>query len=127
MAEVQTFFLFCPSCGKRFHIKLVGKKLVDSKRETYEQKQFVMGGNSNPMTYGYRGDMGRLMLEENIPVTVGIEDFQYSYKCKHCGHEWTENRAERRKVGGMDPMKGHGEKSEANPDVAPWSQKPRSL
>jgi ribosomal protein L44E len=94
MSEVKTFFRFCPSCGKRFHIKLVSKKLVDSKRETSEQKQSVRGYG----TYGYRGGMGPLVVEENIPVTVDVEDFQYSYKCKHCGHEWTENRVERQKV-----------------------------
>ena len=105
MSEVETFFRFCPSCGKRFHIKLVGTKLVDSKRETFEQEQVqsVMGENPNlmnyPLNYGYRAGMGPLMVEENIPVTVNVEDFQYSYKCKHCGHEWTENRVKREKVG----------------------------
>jgi hypothetical protein len=93
VSEVKTFFRFCPSCGKRFHIKLVGKELVDSKRETFNQKEFVRGGNTNPMTYGYRGGMGPLVVEEDIPVTVDIEDFRYSYKCKHCGHEWTETHA----------------------------------
>ena len=103
MSEVETFFRFCPSCGKRFHIKLVSKKLVDSKRETSEETQVVMGGNANsmnyPLNYGYRAGMNPLMVEENIPVTVNVEDFQYSYKCKHCGHEWTENRVESKKVG----------------------------
>jgi len=103
MSEVETFFRFCPSCGKRFHIKLISKKLVDSKRETSEETQVVMGGDPNPMNYplnyGYRAGMNPLMVEENIPVTVNVEDFQYSYKCKHCGHEWTENRVESKKVG----------------------------
>ena len=38
-----------------------------------------------------------VIVEENIPITIEIEDFQYSYKCKHCGHEWIENRVERKK------------------------------
>ena len=101
MSEVETFFRFCPSCGKRFHIKLIGKKLVDSKRETSDQKRDVMTGSASQMSYeamSYRGGMP-LMVEESIPVTVDVEDFQYSYKCKHCGHEWTENRVERQMVG----------------------------
>jgi DNA-directed RNA polymerase subunit RPC12/RpoP len=99
MSEVEAFFRFCPSCGKRFHIKLVSKKMVDSKRETSDQKRSVTGGNQNPIQYGYRGGMGPVIVEENIPVTLDIEDFQYSYKCKHCGHEWTENRVENHRVG----------------------------
>lgn len=97
MSEVETFFRFCPGCGKRFHIKLVSKKLVDLKRDTFEQEL--------PMTrglIGYRGSgvapfMAPLMVTEKIPITVDVEDFQYSYKCKHCGHEWTENRVESHK------------------------------
>jgi DNA-directed RNA polymerase subunit RPC12/RpoP len=101
MAEVETFFRFCPSCGKRFHIRLLSKKLVDSKRETFDQKRVVTGGNPNPMSYGRAGGMASypLTLEVNVPITVYVEDFQFSYKCKHCGHEWTENRVERHNVG----------------------------
>lgn len=101
MSEVDAFFRFCPGCGKRFHIKLVSKKLVDSKRETFEQKRAVVMGRM-PLQLGPRagGFLGNsTILEEGVPVTVDVEDFQYSYKCKHCGHEWTENRVERQKVG----------------------------
>jgi hypothetical protein len=96
MSEVETFFRFCPSCGRRFHIKLVSKKLVDTKRETTEQSE-VMPGGLNPMAVGFRGSMLPLVVEENVPVTVEVEDFEYSYKCKHCGHQWTENRVELQK------------------------------
>ncbi len=99
MSEVETFFRFCPSCGKRFHIKLVSKKLVDLKRDTFEQQQTM-----TPLTrgaIGYRGSvapvMAPLLVMEKVPITVDVEDFQYSYKCKHCGHEWTENRVESHK------------------------------
>jgi hypothetical protein len=83
--------------GKRFHIKLVSKKLVDTNRETSEQKRFVTTGV--PVVVGYRGRgmVAPRMLEENVPITIDVEDFQYSYKCKHCGHEWTEAHVESHK------------------------------
>ena len=34
---------------------------------------------------------------EGKPIVVDVEQFQYSYKCKHCGHEWTEKHVERHK------------------------------
>lgn len=95
MSEIETFFRFCPSCGKRFHIKLVGKKLTDFQRETFEQKRVIrIGGMQMPPRGGY---INPTFVEENVPVTVNVEDFQYSYKCKHCGHEWTENHTETEK------------------------------
>jgi DNA-directed RNA polymerase subunit RPC12/RpoP len=98
MSEVKDLFRICPTCGRRFHIKLISKKLVDDRKDVEEIKQAMI----SPMPMGYtRGSMptSPIIVEENIPVTIEIEDFQYSYKCKHCGHEWTENHAEERKAG----------------------------
>jgi len=33
------------------------------------------------------------------PTIVDVEEFQYNYKCKHCGHEWSEKRIEEHKEG----------------------------
>jgi hypothetical protein len=35
-----------------------------------------------------------LVVEEGEPVTIDIEEFQYAYKCKHCGHSWSEKHVE---------------------------------
>jgi DNA-directed RNA polymerase subunit RPC12/RpoP len=84
--DIKTFFRHCPSCGRRFEIKIVGKKLVDSK--AIEEK----GGN-RPVVVGGLG-FGRApivtMVQEGMPSIVEVDDFQYRYKCKHCGHEWSE-------------------------------------
>ena len=91
MSTASEFFRHCPSCGRRFHIKLVSKKLTNERKDTEEVKQ----GMINFAATGYpRGSVpsGPVIVEENIPVTIDIEDFQYSYKCKHCGHEWFETR-----------------------------------
>jgi hypothetical protein len=31
-----------------------------------------------------------LTVAEGHPITVDTEEFQYVYKCAHCGHEWSE-------------------------------------
>lgn len=29
-----------------------------------------------------------------VPESEEIEKFRYGYKCKHCGHEWSEEAAQ---------------------------------
>ena len=36
MSEVKTFFRHCPSCGRRFHIRVVSKQLLQMDREDEE-------------------------------------------------------------------------------------------
>ena len=86
------FFRHCPECGRRFHIKLENKKLVNLKRTSRPQTeaQLLPSGSR----YGAR--MG-ITVYEGKPIVVDVEEFQYSYKCKHCGHEWTEKHIERHK------------------------------
>ena len=79
MSEITTFFRHCPSCGRRFEIRLVGKKLVDEKQVT--QRQFY---HYNVPYYNE--------LVETVPLTIDIKEFQYAYKCRHCGHQWAEIR-----------------------------------
>lgn len=78
------FFRHCPSCGRRFHIKLVSKKMLAEHRETINEP----GGL---LVEQFRGSP-TLAVYEGGPIFVDVEEFQYSYKCKHCGHEWSENR-----------------------------------
>jgi len=35
------------------------------------------------------------VLQEGKPTVIDIEQFQYAYKCKHCGHEWSEKHVEK--------------------------------
>ncbi len=75
------FFRHCPQCGRMFHITLVDKKLGHLYKETVETGPVIV--------------RPRLVVEEGIPVTVDVEEFQYAYKCKHCGHEWYEKHYEK--------------------------------
>ncbi|HVH14686.1 MAG TPA: hypothetical protein VNA15_03070 [Candidatus Angelobacter sp.] len=76
------FFRHCPGCGRRFHIKLVDKKMVHLDREP-------IPGDPGGLSLS-RGSPILLVQESSRPIVVDIEEFQYSYKCKHCGHEWSE-------------------------------------
>ena len=74
------FFRHCPGCGRRFHIKLVEKdELGDYDTESAGPIQMVGGG-------------GVASVEEGPTMYFDIKEFAYHYKCKHCGHEWTETR-----------------------------------
>ena len=87
MSEVAEFFRICPACGRRFHIRLVSKKQVDDEKVTEETSKPTM--NANPGRYSMI-PIAPIVVDEDVPITVDVEDFQYSYKCKHCGHEWSE-------------------------------------
>jgi C4-type Zn-finger protein len=88
MSSIKTFFRHCPSCGRRFEIRLVEKKeissediLEDDKRPT-PTGRFVTGSYT-PMP---------ITLQDDVPVMVDVKDFRYTYRCKHCGHQWSEVR-----------------------------------
>ena len=87
-----TFFRHCPACGKRFEIRLVKKEL--EKDEAHPED---IPRASAPNLTGPAAGMGAftfvpVVLDENMPSMVDNEEFDYTYKCKHCGHTWTEVR-----------------------------------
>ena len=84
MSGARTFFRHCPSCGRRFEIRLVSKKAVDLGGFEENAERVEVPG------YGLR--VPPIPVQENVPTVVDVEDFQYTYKCKHCGHEWSEVR-----------------------------------
>ena len=80
------FFRHCPGCGRRFHIKLVDKKLTHLERES------IPGDLGSLSVSQFRGSPVLLVQESSRPIIVDVEEFQYAYKCNHCGHEWSEKR-----------------------------------
>ena len=87
------FFRHCPGCGRRFHIKLVEKDELASYDTESEGPIQIVGGRS----VAYVG--------EGPTMYFDIKEFAYHYKCKHCGHEWTENRQEDKPIEvDMDPI-----------------------
>jgi len=109
MSRVTTFFRHCPACGRRFEVRLVGKNLVSNERDTYPTRsppttsegsstwahmaaRTGLGGNvtrASQVVWDVHSEPGK-----EVEVTVGRKGFEYAYKCKHCGHQWTEKRSE---------------------------------
>ena len=100
MSEIKTFFRHCPSCGRRFEIRLESKKLVKEERVTTMLNQSESSVRSSfisgPATATGAGSAPPLLVGGETPITVDVDSFQYTYKCKHCGHEWSEVRQEER-------------------------------
>ena len=70
-------------------MKLVDKRLVkDNLRVvTVDRERSPSPGFGG---FGGLAANGPLLVGEDIPLTVDVKDFQYDYKCKHCGHVWSE-------------------------------------
>ena len=89
MSDFETLFRRCPSCGKRFEIRITGKRLV--KEETVEREAPELTGLPS---YGLYAGMQLTPVSEDRPVIVDVKEFQYAYLCKHCGHRWYEIKEE---------------------------------
>lgn len=96
VSDVRTLFRFCPGCGKRFEVRLQSKKLLD---ERVEQTEITRDTGSLGIGLGQPGyAMSQpVIVEEKVPITIDVEEFQYTYRCKHCGHVWSEMHAVQRK------------------------------
>jgi transcription elongation factor Elf1 len=90
MSELTTFFRHCPSCGRRFEIRLIGKKVVGERHETGERPFSYVPYNPSRSFPPYSANYNE--VTESVPLTVDIKEFQYAYSCKHCGHRWSEIR-----------------------------------
>ncbi len=95
------FFRHCPECGRRFHIKLESKRLVTEHRESMPGRRAAKCGVVRSGSMGSRGSLTSsftpISVAEGKPIIVDIEEFQYAYKCDHCGHEWSEEHLESRR------------------------------
>jgi hypothetical protein len=90
VSEIKTFFRHCPSCGRRFHIQLVGRKLVEE--DTINERETSTEAEMDSSLIHSTSSVTQ--LGEGPPVLVDVKDFQYMYKCKHCGHGWSEKHEE---------------------------------
>jgi predicted RNA-binding Zn-ribbon protein involved in translation (DUF1610 family) len=99
MSGVRTFFRHCPSCGRRFEVRLVRKESLGQE----DLPETITKATGRYTTPGYINP-APVLLTEDEPVVVDIEEFQYTYKCKHCGHEWSEVRQTEHK---FDAPKGY--------------------
>jgi hypothetical protein len=104
-SEIHRFFRHCPACGRRFEISLVSKSLVretvtngeeESPSPTAMQDQVAPSSTpirSSSFTSIYPGGYS-ILNEEKQPIVIDTKEFQYSYRCHHCGHMWSEHRVQ---------------------------------
>lgn len=95
MSGAKEFFRHCPACGHRFHIKIVGEKLVGERTTTREPTET----SGSPVPFGQFGPQGTGVwapdsFNDNVRITIDVKEFQYTYRCGHCGHTWSEEREE---------------------------------
>ena len=99
----MTFFRHCPSCGRRFEIRLEGKNLTSTERDTYPTTRAGTGSLTRMAAHSGLGNVkgdnqlvwdSHVAPEQRVQVTVERKEFQYAYECKHCGHQWIEKRSE---------------------------------
>ena len=95
MPEI-TFLRFCPSCGKRFHVRVVGKELVGQEIQEGQTVEFHGGrGLGGSVKRVVAGQSGVSIVAPGVkvsPAVVDTETYRYEYKCDHCGHEWAETK-----------------------------------
>ena len=84
------FFRHCPGCGRRFHIKLEDKRRVGFDREPIPRMEHRIGGPASDL----RSMVIPVIVHDARPIVLDIEEFQYVYKCRHCGHEWSEKHVQ---------------------------------
>lgn len=100
-------FRHCPGCGRRFHVKLENVKVIRDEKKAIPTKRSLSqhtGVNTGmPSGVWMGGDRqllrpaGAAILIEGKPIIVEEKEFEYSFKCGHCGHEWTEHQQETHK------------------------------
>jgi len=111
---LSNLFKKCPSCGRRFEVKHTGEVLLKSEKQTETiQTAHALSSPTNPyLGSGYDQDRGEVadstidIQPGNASVATGTEEvtveedtYQESYKCSHCGYEWTEDRVKDKALG----------------------------
>jgi hypothetical protein len=89
MSSVSTFFRRCPQCGRRFELRITRKELEGDEENVSNVPRADLSAMGN-ITSKPPTRMTRTLMEEGVPILVYDQEFRYSYKCKHCGHEWSE-------------------------------------
>jgi DNA-directed RNA polymerase subunit RPC12/RpoP len=103
---MPTIFKKCPNCGKRFEVEHTGES-VEKKTEVVTEERLITPPSmivANSMTPLLNTPISN---PPTVKVAELIEEDEYTeaYKCKHCGHVWTEKHEE---VEDLGQVKGAG-------------------
>jgi DNA-directed RNA polymerase subunit RPC12/RpoP len=85
MSAFRTLFRHCPACGRRFEIRIVKRDVEEGDPQIEEMPPAVVDSSHGlPLPSLILDQMG------TEPVMVEEQEFNYTYRCKHCGHQWSE-------------------------------------
>ena len=94
----------CPSCGYRFHVKLVDERLLSDRKTTEpvgKDGMMIVTGAATGVWGAPRGKVWSLTPtgpQENATFTTVRKEFEDSFKCGRCGHQWSERRTDEKVV-----------------------------
>ena len=79
------FLMKCPSCGRRFDVKLLGKSLMDDERESETVSKSMLVPGARGMNVSTETP-----IQVTSVVTSQRKAYELSYECRSCGHKWSE-------------------------------------
>jgi len=82
--ETLPFEIMCPKCHRPFTKELEDKEFIGHEVVEVPEEPASLKGATRPGTW------------EPIFVKKDVSRYRYHYKCKRCGHEWTETKTEER-------------------------------
>ena len=99
MSWLGTFLRQCPSCGHRLHVRLVNERLLNDKRaaEPVGREEAVTietGGSAMGTRLWGKVHSPPMGPQEKETFTTETREFEDTYKCGRCGHQWSEKHAE---------------------------------
>jgi hypothetical protein len=82
----------CPSCGRRFVLKIDSKKLVDVQHST---ERLIRDFSTYPFSRQQSGAVqGWVDVKTTEDVPIELDEYEVTYDCRHCHHTWTEKLTE---------------------------------
>jgi DNA-directed RNA polymerase subunit M/transcription elongation factor TFIIS len=99
MSKLGTLVRTCPSCGHRFHVKFTNERVLSDKKTTEPVSKDGMMINTGPSTGVWGTPRGKVWsppmgAQERGTFTTTRKEFEDSFKCERCGHQWSEKRIE---------------------------------
>jgi len=101
---MPTVFKKCPNCGKRFEVEHTGES-VEKKTEVVTEEKPISPASLMALASQPPDNPVELPPVARVAEEVEEDDYTETYRCKHCGHVWTEKHALVRDLG---EVKGAG-------------------
>ena len=105
---MSTILKKCPSCGKRFEVQRTSKSVAKRDEMVPEKKTRKAFAATVAAREDPRATTDTMRTEVHVEEEMEEDTDTETFKCRHCGHTWTETR---------EKVKDLGEVDEAGQDV----------